>query len=451
MDSDQGKNERKKLLIPMFISIMGILSIIASALIFPSILALFSEDGFIEPITMKRIHNAQIYLIINGLFFLILGFLTAKTRIFSRILKNERQENVAMLLVSVVWIFIMGECLLRILPLPTTKEILEQSFSYEPSAFCMYRLATRDHDVLNPDGTIRAIQRNGYRGEAFPFQKEDDEIRIVIMGGSFVFDPYTDYQKDFPNLLEQRLKHKGFPNVRVINGGVPGHRTSDSMGRLLNEVHLLEPDYIVLCHAWNDIKYFRNLTPEHNLLRRIKSLNKATHKDYPPSPLINIIEGSQIFLRIKSLPQLFSHVRFGVEGRIPEGEITNQYSDWALKQYRLNVETFVDACRNFSAVPILFTQPRLVALDNTEEDKKHIGYKFSLLTHEALCRALADCDSIIKSVAEAKNANYFDFASYFVGRRECWTDHIHFNENGSSWAAAVLTEYFNEILEKKRY
>jgi lysophospholipase L1-like esterase len=351
-----------------------------------------------------------------------------------------------MFLVSVVWIFIMSECLLRILPLPTTKEVLEQSFSYEPSAFCMYRLATRDHDILNPGGTIRAIQRNGYRGEAFPFQKEDDEIRIVIMGGSFVFDPYADHQKDFPNLLEQRLKHKGFSNLRVINGGVSGHRTSDSMGRLLNEVHLLEPDYVVLCHAWNDIKYFRNLTPEYNLLRRVKSLNRPSHEHYPPSTFTNIMENSQIFLRIKTLPLFFNQVRYGAEGRIPEGEISDKYTDWALRQYKLNIATFVDACRNFGAVPILFTQPRLVALDNTDDDKKHIGYQFSLLTHEALCRAFTDCDSIIKSVAEVKNVLFFDFALYFIGKREYWMDHVHFNEKGSAEAADILSEYFVKLL-----
>jgi lysophospholipase L1-like esterase len=353
-----------------------------------------------------------------------------------------------MLLVSVVWIFIMGECLLRILPLSTTKEVLEQSFAYEPSAFCMYRLATRDHDILNPDGKIRAIQRNGYKGEAFPFQKDVDEIRIVIMGGSFVFDPYVDFQKDFPYLLEKRLKEKGFSNVRIINGGVPGHRTSDSMGRLLNEVHLLEPDYVVLCHAWNDIKYFRNLTPEHNLLRRIKSLNRSSHEHYPPSTITNIMENSQIILRIKTLPSFFSKTRFGAEGRIPEGEISDKYTYWALRQYKLNIATFVDACRNFGVKPILFTQPRLVALENTEEDKKRIDYHYPLLTHKALCRAFSDCDSIIKSVAEEKNAEYFDFATSFIGKREYWVDYIHFNNEGSSKAADVLLGFFEKKLKE---
>ena len=172
MGSDQGKNDKKKLLLPMFISVLGIFSIIASVMIFPSILSLFSKDSAFESITIKRIHNAQIYLIINGLFFLILGFISRKTRIFSKILKRERQVNVAVLLVSVVWIIIIGECLLQILPLPTTKEVLEQSFAFEPSAFCMYRLAERDHDVLNADGTIQAIQRNGYRGKLSLFKKK---------------------------------------------------------------------------------------------------------------------------------------------------------------------------------------------------------------------------------------------------------------------------------------
>ena len=152
---------------------------------------------------------------------------------------------------------------------------------------------------------------------------------------------------------------------------------------------------------------------------------------------------------MKTLPRYFSQARFGAEGRTPEGEITDHYTDWALKQYRLNVETFVDACRNFGAIPVLFTQPRLIALDNTEEDKKRIDYHYPLLTHEALCMAFTNCDSIIQSVAEEKNAEYFDFARNFIGRSEYWADYIHFNNVGSSKAADVLTEFFVRLLEGK--
>ena len=45
-------------------------------------------------------------------------------------------------------------------------------------------------------------------------------------------------------------------HVEVINAGIPGHTSGDSLGRLYTEIWQWKPDYVIMYEAWNDIKYF---------------------------------------------------------------------------------------------------------------------------------------------------------------------------------------------------
>lgn len=56
----------------------------------------------------------------------------------------------------------------------------------------------------------------------------------------------------------------------------------------------------------------------------------------------------------------------GVRGT---GEFASTISELGLKQYRLNMETFVDIARNIGAEPILMIEARLVTPDNTSREK----------------------------------------------------------------------------------
>lgn len=73
--------------------------------------------------------------------------------------------------------------------------------------------------------------------------------------------------KDWPHRIEQSLHEDGFANVEVINAGIPGHTSFDSMGGLFAEGHHFKPDYVILYSTWNDIKRFSS---DKFLLREMK-------------------------------------------------------------------------------------------------------------------------------------------------------------------------------------
>ena len=127
------------------------------------------------------------------------------------------------------------------------------------------------------------INRLGYRGAEFEPAKRPGVIRVMIYGGSQVFDPFCDEEQQWPHRLQLALGALGRRDVEVINAGIPGHASFDSLGRLLTEGHRFSPDVVILDNAWNDIKGFgsrrallRSLAPyEPKIDRRLVYANRV--------------------------------------------------------------------------------------------------------------------------------------------------------------------------------
>lgn len=110
------------------------------------------------------------------------------------------------------------------------------------------------------------INAHGFRGDHFSLNKPDSEVRVIVYGGSQVFD-HTGTAPGWPDLAEKKLSKKGYRNIEIINAGVSGHASFDSFGKLFSNDHYLNPDYVFLNNAWNDFKYFHR---ENSPIRKIK-------------------------------------------------------------------------------------------------------------------------------------------------------------------------------------
>jgi hypothetical protein len=93
----------------------------------------------------------------------------------------------------------------------------------------------------------------GYRGADVPVPKPEGELRIVCLGGSTTYTPKVeDWRLPYPALLESVLKERHH-EVRVINAGVPGWSSFESLLNLQLRVLDLEPDLVIVYHGINDI------------------------------------------------------------------------------------------------------------------------------------------------------------------------------------------------------
>ena len=351
--------------------------------------------------------------------------------------------------ISVSLGLVLGEIYVRLFSQEgyITPEILKnRSLPFVPSLFSRHVFPRKEKTAYGWDNAKYYINEKGYRGHNFTVTKPRGTLRIIFYGGSAVFDsPQT---KDWPHRVEGILRQNGFPEVEVINAGISGHASFDSVGRLFSEGHIFSPDYVILYNAWNDIKYFRSKEP---LIRLFRPFVQSSN------PFLNyqgaldrfLCEHSQLYVRLR-YGYFNRTLRVGAEGVKQAGEeYSSEISELGLRQYRLNVEMFVDLARNIGAVPILFTQARLVTRSNTESQKARIVYDYQFLTHHALCKAFEKTDEIIYRVAKAKNVLVIDASKHLTGEDDLFRDHVHLTDRGAEELARLTAQEMAELLKER--
>lgn len=317
-------------------------------------------------------------------------------------------------------------------------------FAYDASIFC--------RNVLRPEARVvhegpldYPVNSLGYRGEEFSFQKPSNTVRIIMYGGSVVLDLASSGYSDWPARVEQILHSNGWVQAEVINAGVAGHASFDSLGRLYAEGHLLDPDYVLLCNAWNDIKYFRFEQPILRIFLPYREDPRLVYHGPLDWILCNV---SQLYVRLRNRYLSWRH-RAGVEGRLPEESGPARIEENALRQYRLNLELFVDAVRNMGATPVLMTQARLATFENASASHDKIPYGYTLFDHQTLCEAFEHTDRIVRQVGEKKRVEVVDASAEMTGSTNFLYDHVHTTDAGSQKLADLVASCLLDLFSRE--
>lgn len=434
--------------ISIILSILSLLSLLA---VNPWIISKFF--GQLHPYHIENIRTSQ-WMIFGLAFFLgLIGVLGLKKGLFNYVAANPRKGNLTLLLIcffSLIW---FTESLLHIKPLLTTQQLYDASIPYENAQFSRTRLPQKSIKIKYSqmlDKTNYELNQ-GYHGPKFSYKKPTDEIRIVILGGSFIFGDQSElswenieaeYDRNWILKIQEKLRKRGYQNLRIINAGIPGHTSFDSFGRLYSEVHLLKPDYVVFCHGWNDIELFADIKPSNSLLRLMNPKQIKTREE-----VSDIFEYSQLYLRIK---RLFQFEGLGVEGIKHQPEPDLEVSSFAVNQFKLNLNLFIHTCHLIGAKPIIMTQPRLIHSKNTQEQRNRILYPFQRLGHSGICESYELIDSLIlNSSIEDSSVISYDFAKPYIGIDSLFVDHVHLNSIGGEVMSDDLANFFETILTNK--
>lgn len=432
----------------MLLALTGIFFLLSVLVLNPFVLGVFKSISSDPNYRSDRAWILSFLLIIQGICFLLLGYMGYK----------KKWKSPSKIISGFLWFGLLPflllfniEMLLRVKPIQCYTEVLDMSVPYVPSPLARHMFPAEDQEVLHPNGTTKYQIRNGYHGPAIPIEKPEGEIRMVFLGGSFVFGDHEPWTKDLPEdyahnwvqRIEEKLHANGFPNVRILNAGTPGHASYDSFGRYLMEIHWYQPDFVFVCHGWNDIKYFRDIQPEHPLLRTSPTLDKETH-EYPEGMAL-WMEQFQLGRRINQFQRRENRKR-GTEGLIQEMENLSDYSPFAEKQYSLNIQALTQVIKQSGATPVLLSQPRLVKPEMPDSLRKRIRYDYQGLDHAALCKAYAATDSIMETIALESEARYLDFASMVDGNPEYFVDHVHLSARGNEALSKMLASYIQDSL-----
>ena len=123
-----------------------------------------------------------------------------------------------------------------------------------------YPLRFKGHPYLNymnaPGYKKKGTRHDelGYRGPPFDEQKAPGAFRIVALGGSTTYTEFVaDDQKTYPAQLQKHLRDLGYGAVDVINAGVPGYTSWESLINLEFRVLDINPDLVIVYDALNDV------------------------------------------------------------------------------------------------------------------------------------------------------------------------------------------------------
>jgi lysophospholipase L1-like esterase len=102
--------------------------------------------------------------------------------------------------------------------------------------------------------SFERINNVGFRGEDIAPKKPEGVYRIVALGGSTTFAVYLPWTESYPYHLQQELRERfGTDKIEVINGGLTGSTSGESFHRLATQVLPVDPDMIIIYHAYNDL------------------------------------------------------------------------------------------------------------------------------------------------------------------------------------------------------
>lgn len=95
------------------------------------------------------------------------------------------------------------------------------------------------------------INSLGFRGDEIPSTKPPNEMRILCLGDSVTFGYWVKQDEPWPKVLEIIYQEHGV-QATVINAGVPGYSTFQSLEQWRLKGKALNPDIVILGYCLND-------------------------------------------------------------------------------------------------------------------------------------------------------------------------------------------------------
>jgi hypothetical protein len=227
---------------------------------------------------------------------------------------------------------------------------------YENEGHIHYR-GTPNQVVRNRFGAQIRINKDGFRGPDYSFEKPAGTLRLAVLGESSAFCYNSSEEKSWPGALRNALERQLGVRVEVINLALPGFDIFHSKVNYMAYGRAFRPDAIVVYHTWNDMKRFRDL---------------ETVPYRPRGPVANkplwqrVARATQIGRRARS-------VAFAVTGRRLENQYKADEGQGARADRPVDGKAFAWERQNFrdlvmlakadGVLPILVSQATLVTRD----------------------------------------------------------------------------------------
>jgi lysophospholipase L1-like esterase len=313
----------------------------------------------------------------------------------------------------------------------------------------MYYAHPHSAYALKPNyrrGNFEKINSLGFRGEEITLKKPPGVYRIVAIGGSTTFGVYLPHNETYPYFLQRKLREDfNTPTIEVVNAGLTGSTTAESLHRLFTQVLPIQPDMVIIYHGYNDLfpRVFDNYQNDYYHFRKSDPNNppglsrflvwRLALRALNPMAFVGDYDLTSIIWQIKNLSDSDS-VR-----------MENFYTSDA-GAFEQNLEFIVTTLRANSVQPVLATFA-------IHPDTVHWNDYIPPYLWEEGIRQNNDA---INRVAEKYNVPLVPFAERTFGLPKqnpwrktqacCYSDSIHMTTEGNILKAEIFAETIEPIM-----
>ncbi len=293
---------------------------------------------------------------------------------------------------------------------------------------------------------LQQVNSEGYRNGKKEFgKKEKNKIRIIAIGGSTTFGwMIKDYKKTWPAQLEKILNKTFNGRVEVVNAGLPGGMSSESLMAFVLKDKYLEPDFVIFHNGGNDAVplFYDNYYSDYRYHRAISGSDKLRPGEY------NIITKSSFVKLVYAIWMQnanLSKIRSEPERKVELKEaLTNVEKNYPVG-YERNMDTMMQEAVNVGAVPIIF--PFYLA---SSEIYKMIpeSMRYAQKLHPAIQEGLKKNKTVLRKLSKKYNAPYYEMPHGTIALKYFF-DHCHLTPDGDEIKAEFIASRIEPLVRKR--
>lgn len=275
---------------------------------------------------------------------------------------------------------------------------------------------------------------NGERDVKIP--KPNNLIRINCVGGSTTgnYIKGDNNNHSYPLELERMLKKKFFnKEIEVNNCGQGGNNSADILVRFVLQGIDTKPDYLVIYHAYNDIRSYLTPNFSSDYFHSRKNLGEVYWKYYVGSKIPNV--------RINFINYCINKYLFPFDERstilesISKNKIdVNQDYTLGLQAYERNIQNIINLCLK-NKIKVILSTFCVYLYPKIKNDHLHQLYQKIVFEENEIMKKLAKINNLIlvdpDSLIEKNSINFVDSTHFSIeGMKKlanCILDKIELN------------------------
>ncbi|MEJ2672638.1 MAG: SGNH/GDSL hydrolase family protein [Deltaproteobacteria bacterium] len=313
--------------------------------------------------------------------------------------------------------------------------------------------AMRMSDSLVQKPYVLRIDRQGFIMPSKIHPHPD--LTIVFLGGSTTECVYVDENLRFPYLTGRLLEQQTHLKVNAYNAGRSGNNTLHSLNVLMNKVVNLKPDIVVMMHNINDLailmyeKTYWNNNPSRSPLIEKKPNFKTVGKDLEQTfHLVRDLTFPYLARAVKGVFQSV-HQTNGDEFQAVRGKKIHIDQKLLVREFTLNLQTFINICRARGIIPVLMTQPSRLT-DHPDPLIKKMMHNLEVgqgITYAEFKGAFDRLNQTIREVGAQNGVLVIDLAQEIPPVKANICDVAHFNDQGSKLVAAEIAAQLKPVVQ----